>query len=132
MSRLRASGRGMTPVEMVMLVAALGSLLAIVLPVVVRWRQRPVVEALRANLRNLAGAQESHFYDFRGYSGELAALRRTGFAPTDGVRVVIREATRAGWSASASHPGTRVQCFLFVRDAAAPGSARAAGTVYCS
>ncbi|HEX9581970.1 MAG TPA: type II secretion system protein [Gemmatimonadales bacterium] len=127
----RAPRRGVTPVELVLLVAALGSLLGVVVPIIGAWRQRPVIEALRANLRNLAAAQESHFYDFRGYAGDLEALRRTGFAPANGVRLVIREATRAGWSAGASHPGTRVQCFLFVREATAPSSAPMAGSVHC-
>jgi type II secretory pathway pseudopilin PulG len=122
----------LTLVEMLSLLALTVAVLAVVLPVMGTWRERPLIEAMRANLRNLAAAQESYFYDFRGYSGDLEGLRRTGFTPSDGVRLLIREATRAGWSAIASHPETRIQCFLFVRDAARAGSAAVAGTVHCS
>lgn len=117
--------------EMLYGVAILGSLAGLGWPVIAGWRQRPVIESLRANLRNLAAAQESHFYDFRGYAGDVEALRRTGFVPAGSVAVVIHEATRAGWSAAASHPGSPVRCFLFVREAAAVGSARTAGAVQC-
>jgi Tfp pilus assembly protein PilE len=119
-------------VELAIVVVALGLLLVVALPAAAAIRARPIIGALRATLLDLAAAQESHFYDYRAYAGDTDTLRRTGFAPGAGVRVTIREATRAGWSASASHPDTRVQCFLFVRDAAPVGSAKVAGAVHCS
>jgi Tfp pilus assembly protein PilE len=127
-----ARARGFTVVESVIVLVALGLLVIASAPAVAAIRQRPLVETLRASLLNLAAAQESHFYDFRAYAGQPETLRRAGFAPSGGVRVVIREATRAGWSASASHSETDVQCFLFVRQAAPVGSATVAGTVHCS
>lgn len=130
--RQRSGSRGFSAVEVGITVVAFGLLVAVAVPAVGVMRARPLVGALRANLLNLAAAQESHFYDFRSYAGDAEPLRRTGFVPAGGVRVVIREATRAGWSASASHPDTAVQCFLFVRQAAPIGSARLAGTVHCS
>lgn len=130
--RRRPGAAGLAAVELAIVIVALGLLLVVAVPAVAAIRARPLIGALRANLLNLAAAQESHFYDYRAYAGDIEALRRAGFAPGSGVRVTIREATRAGWSASASHPGTRVQCFLFVRDAAPVGSATVAGAVHCS
>ena len=124
--------RGLSMLELVIVLAALGAVAALVVPMVTAIRGRPVIENLRANLMALAAAQESHFYDERAYAGDPEALGRTGFAPSSGVRIAIHEATRAGWSASASHPATRVECFLYVREAAPVGSARAAGAVHCS
>jgi Tfp pilus assembly protein PilE len=129
---IRLDARGLSAMELVILLAALGSLVVLAVPMIATMRSRPAIETMRANLMALAAAQESHFYDVRSYAGDPEALRRTGFAPTDGVLLVIREATRSGWSAFASHPATQVQCFLYVRDAAPAGSAREPGAVHCS
>ena len=129
----RGAGRsGLALVELVIGLLALALLLVAAAPLVSAWRERPIVGELKAGLRNLAAAQESHYYDTRAYAGDLDALRRTGFAPGPGVQIVIREATRSGWSAEASREGASVRCFIFVRDAAPVGSASTAGTVHCS
>jgi len=128
----RPQPRGLSVVELAIVLAALGSLVAAAVPAVNAMRERPLIGSLRANLIALAAAQESHFYDMRSYAGDPEALQRTGFAPSGGVRVVVREATRSGWSASASHPQTPVECFLYVRDAAPVGSAKMVGAVHCS
>jgi hypothetical protein len=85
----------------------------------------------RADLRKLAAAQESYFYDHHVYSADLEQLQGTGFRLSPGVRVMVNEATQTGWSASASHPEWPAGCFLFVRGAAPVGSATTPGVIGC-
>ena len=84
--------RGLSMLELVIVLAALGAVAALVVPMVTAIQGRPVIENLRANLMALAAAQESHFYDERAYAGDPEALGRTGFAPSSGVRIAIHEA----------------------------------------
>jgi hypothetical protein len=64
-----------------------------------------VQRELRAALRVLAAAQESHYTEQRTYSADMEVLKRyVSFAIGAGVTVVIHEATAQGWSAESTHP----------------------------
>jgi Tfp pilus assembly protein PilE len=106
-------------------------LVAIALPVLRDLRSRSYVTTMRADLRDLAVTQESHLYDNGAYAPSLAGLDAVGFQPSQGVQVMIHEATRDGWSATLSHVATLRQCHLFVGSAAPIGSATASGAIDC-
>ncbi len=124
--------RGVTPIELAILLVAVGLLVAVALPEVVAWRQRSAAETMLGDLLRFAAAQESYFYDYRVYAGDLSELASRGFTPSPGVTVSVREATIGGFSAVTTYAGSRIRCFLFVRGAAPVGSAKAPGTVHCS
>ncbi len=94
-------------------------------------RRHSAQEMLRSELRRLALAQESFFYDHRVYAGDVPALAAAGFRPSPGIRLLVHEATLSGWSASAWKPETGISCALFVRSAAPVGAARTPGEIRC-
>lgn len=94
-----------------------------------RWRTQ--ARELRDELRGLAVAQESYFYDHRIYAGTLEVLVERGYRPRPDARIVVHEATAGGWSATAVHRDAPVACALFVRDAAPVGVATAPGVIRC-
>ncbi len=118
-------------VDLLILVVTLALLLAVGVPELSAGRRRSIQATLRSDLRNLAAAQESYFYDHRVYSADPLALQATGFRPSPGVAIVVKEATQTGWSATASHANSPASCFLFVRGAAPVGSATKAGVMRC-
>lgn len=92
------------------------------------------LERLQFDLAMVASAQAEYFEDHATYATSPDALI---FLAGNGVRIAIREATRAGWTATATHdalPG--VQCVLFAGSVANPpstpkGTVPAVNTVAC-
>ena len=98
-------------------------------PLVSALRSRDHVEAMENTLRNLAAQQESYLYDHATYAGRAVLLG--AFDANQNVNVVMREATRAGWSATASHQKSLTECHLFVGSAAPVGPADQMGVPTC-
>jgi len=119
-------------VDALLLLVVVALLLAVGVPELTAARRRSAQSALRSDLRRLASAQESYFYDHRVYAADPLDLQATGFRPSAGVRIGVHEATQTGWSASASHPDTPDRCFLFLRSAAPVGTATKPGEMHCS
>lgn len=67
---------------------------------------------VRSDLRSLASQQEIHRMDHGHYSADPRAL---GFIASDGVEVRI-EATRDGWSATATHAKLAESCRIAAGD----------------
>lgn len=93
-------------------------------------RARARRDAVRRELLRFALAQESYYYDHRIYAADPSAMTDRGLRLW-AARIVVREATRQGWSAVAEHAAGRVRCFLVVRDAAPVGAATREGEVRC-
>ncbi|MGD2135096.1 MAG: hypothetical protein PVF27_03005 [Gemmatimonadales bacterium] len=125
------SRAGLTRLEVVVLVA--GVLLLVVFAVVQLGarRERGRLAAMEESLRRLAVAQESFAYDRGGYTGNLGALRERGLEMDAAVAITVHEATRRGWSASATHDATARGCYVFTGEAAPIGAATTAGTIAC-
>jgi Tfp pilus assembly protein PilE len=117
--------------DLVILLVTAALLLAVGVPELSAARRRSVQSQVRADLRKLAVAQESYFFDHHVYSADLELLRGKGFRSSPGVELVVNEATQTGWSATASHPDWPAGCFLFVRGAAPVGSAATPGVIAC-
>jgi prepilin-type N-terminal cleavage/methylation domain-containing protein len=131
MNTIRRSRSGFTLVELLMGMAIVTLLAAIAIPRFSRVTERGMVTAMRADVRNLAVLEESHFYDRAVYTADLALLGSRGFVGTPGVQLQIQEATNTGWSVSASHSNTLQECHLFVGTAAPVGSATEDGRIDC-
>lgn len=114
-----------------MLLAGAGLLAAVLMPALGTLQRRAHSGLLRSALRQLAAAEESYFFDHRVYSADPAALQRVGFRPSPGVRIMVHEATLAGWSATATLAGSEVRCSVFVKAAAPVGGATRPGEMRC-
>ena len=64
-------------------------LTAIAIPVFLNQRNVDTAAQAKANLRNLAVAEETFMTDNGTYTGDLNALRASGFAESDGVQVAV-------------------------------------------
>lgn len=121
--------RGFTLIELLMVLVIIGLLASVLIPRFANSREKAFVATMKADLRNLATAEESYFYDNRAYSASLADL--SGFAASTGVVITVNEANVGGWSATAQHPSTPKQCYLFVGSVTPLGSATQEGQVSC-
>lgn len=124
--------RGFTIIEMLAVFSLIGLLSATVVLQVRRFRERALTTAMKSDLRNFAIAQESYYYDNDVYAADVAALQERGYRSTEGVTIEINEATVTGWSATASHSGTAIQCYVYVLGAAPVGVATRPGLVACA
>jgi prepilin-type N-terminal cleavage/methylation domain-containing protein len=122
---------GFSLVELLMAMTIVSLLAAIAVPRWHRVRERSVIAAMRADVRNLAVLEESYFYDFTVYTSDLGSLSSRGFVGTVGVQLQIHEATNIGWSVSTSHSASVQQCHLYVGSAAPVGTATQDGRVDC-
>lgn len=107
----------------------MGILVSVLIP---RWansKDRAFQAAMKSDLRNLATAEESYFYDYATYTASLTALN--GYRASAAVAVTINQATMAGWSATASHSSASKQCYLYIGNASPVGAATVEGQVSC-
>lgn len=122
---------GFTLIEMIMVVVIVSLLTAVAIPRVQAARGNAFVAAMKSDLRNLAVEEESYLYDFRVYAGDAATLQARGHELSPGVTLLINEATPMGWSATVSHTGTTIRCYLFTGAAAPVGAATEDGDLRC-
>ena len=106
-----AAKRGFTLIELLIVVVIIGIIAAIAVPKFQNTKGKANAAALRADLRNLASAQEAYFYEHARYSTDTTALKYKG---SKGVFVTIVNATGSGWSAKATHPQSYpLTCAIF-------------------
>jgi prepilin-type N-terminal cleavage/methylation domain-containing protein len=121
--------RGFTLIELLLVVVIVGILVAVLVPKFANSREKAFMATLKSDLRNLASAQESYYNDNQAYTADLAAL--TAFRPSTGAVITINEATTGGWSATAKHPNSLRDCYVYVGNAAPVGAATQEGQVAC-
>ena len=123
------SERGFTLIELLIVVVIIGILASIAIPKFANTKEKAYSGSMKSDLRNLATAEEAFFYDSAFYTSSLAALNN--LSPTQGVILVVNEATPKGWSATASHAQTSRRCYLFSGGAAPVGNATVEGRITC-
>jgi prepilin-type N-terminal cleavage/methylation domain-containing protein len=126
------SQRGWSLIELLTTMMIVSILVAITVPLWHDMRERGYVAVMQSDLRNMAISQESFFIDNEYYAATLPSLEGKGFQSSAAVELRIAEATRVGWSVSATHPGTTQQCHLFVGFAAPVGTATRNGLISCA
>lgn len=121
---------GFTLVELLLVMVVLGVLATIVIPKFAETREKAFVSSMKADLRNLATAQES-YYSNGSYRYE-ASLSALGFEESEGVSISVGEATSTGWSAWATHTSTSWTCAIYTGDADLVAPATVSGVVACA
>ncbi len=124
--------KGFTLIEVLIVVVIIGILAAIAIPKFSNTKGKAVAASMKSDLRNLASAQEGYWVEFRTYYG--GAIPGAGFTyrPTEGVTVTLISANDAGWSATATAPGTPQTCVIFYGSAPPIPPAVDDGAVACS
>jgi prepilin-type N-terminal cleavage/methylation domain-containing protein len=127
----RSSARGgFTLIELLIVVVIIGIIAAIAIPKFNNTKGKANAAALRADLRNLASAQEAYFFEKSSFSTDPELLK---FVTSPGVVLTIITADGAGWSAKATHPlSFPLTCALFSGKVAAPAPASTEGLVACN
>ena len=93
--------RGFTFAEVLMVMLVIAILVGLAIPRFTNTRGKTHLAAIESDLRNLALAQEAHYFTRGAYSATLDSLAAR---PSDGVTLTIVNADSAGWAATASHP----------------------------
>ena len=125
----RTVKKGFTLIELLIVVVIIGILAAIAIPRFADTKGKANVAAVKSDLRNLANAQESYFYQHSTYAPNLALL---SVSHSPGVTLTLVEATATGWSATAVHPAAvPVTCAVYYGTAAPVPPATGEGMVGC-
>jgi len=97
--------RGFSLLELLVVVAILGILIAAALPRFAEFRAAAYDSRSQQDLRNLAAAEELYHTTSATYADDAASL--SGFAASEGVDVAIESADETTFVATASHPAGR-------------------------
>jgi prepilin-type N-terminal cleavage/methylation domain-containing protein len=84
-----SSNRGFTLLELIVVVAVLGILLAIAIQRFAIYRGRAIDAAMRSDLKNAALAMESYYGEFLEHPASLNAIQLVGFRKTGGLTLTI-------------------------------------------
>jgi len=124
--------QGFTLIELLIIVVISGILASIAIPKFANTKGKAIAASMKSDLRNLASSQEGYWVEFRTYYGGVLPNAAFKFSPSVGVTVVMVSATDAGWSASATAPGTPQTCVIYYGNAPPIPPASVDGAVACS
>jgi len=124
--------QGFTLIELLIVVVIIGILASIAIPKFTNTKGKAIAASMKSDLRNLASSQEGYWVEVRTYYGGAIPNAAFKFSPTLGVTVVMVSATDAGWSASATAPGTPLTCVIYYGNAPPIPPASVDGAVACS
>lgn len=128
---MRERQAGFTLIELLIVVVIIGILAAIAIPKFKATKEKAYVATMKSDLRNLATAEESFFYDSTTYYGGAVPNPLLAFDPSSGVTITITTASGMGWAATAASTYTTSTCAVFYGNAAAPSPATTEGVVAC-
>ena len=129
--------RGVTLVELLVVVVVLGILASMSIPTLDGARESAHFASVEQDLRNVGMAQELHFRDHLEYATDADDLV---FERSPGVEVEVEDVSTAGWSATATHEALEEErgCVIHLGDVEAPslpdGTApdEGEGTIQCT
>lgn len=126
------STRGFTLIELLIVVVIIGILAAVAIPKFASTKEKAYLGTMKSDLRNLATAQESYFYDNNTYYAGVIPDANFLYNPSKDVTVTLSDVTIAGWAATATHPGAVGKtCAVFYGVAAPVAPATVEGVVAC-
>lgn len=101
---------GFTLLELLVTMAIVGVLVAIAIPKFASSRERALLTAMKADLRNLATQQEAYSIEHFAYTTSFPA---TVYTVTTGVTGPTITLTEDGWTAHVGHTATSKTCAIF-------------------
>jgi type IV pilus assembly protein PilA len=133
-TRLGVLGRtdGFTLIELLIVVVIIGILAAIAIPKFSTTKEQSYLSLMKADLRNLATAQEAYAGRTGAYYTGPIPSAALVYNPSTGVTISMIVATAAGWSATATSPQTARACSIYMGAAPPLLPATAEGRVGCS
>lgn len=105
--------RGFTLIEILVVVAIIGLLVAIAIPQFLNYRRQSVDAQMKSDLRNAAVAVESYYARRTIYPLSLAEVTPFGFQPTDGVTLSLVIVSQGAYSLTAAKPGGTQASFTY-------------------
>lgn len=124
--------KGVTLIELFVVIVIIGVLAAIALPLFWHIRERAYRSAIQSDLRSFATQQELYYDKNLQYAASVDLL--PDFHTTSGVTLSITAASDNGWAATGAHSGLAAeQCGLYYGSATAGNAppAVAAGVIAC-
>jgi type IV pilus assembly protein PilA len=123
---------GFTLIELLIVVVIIGILAAIAIPKFSTTKEQSYLSLMKADLRNLATAQEAYAGSTGVYYTGPVPAPALVYNPSVGVTITMVVATAAGWSATATSPQTARTCSMYMGAAPPLAPATAEGRVGCS
>ena len=105
--------QGFTLLELIVVVAVLGILMAIAIQQFSLYRSRATDAAMRSDLKNAALAMESYYGEFLDYPASVNALRLVGYRNTNGVTLTINVSSPSTFTLNAATPNGTQPSFTF-------------------
>jgi prepilin-type N-terminal cleavage/methylation domain-containing protein len=128
---MEVKNSGFTLIELLIVTVIIGVIVAIAIPKFSNTKEKSYLAAMKSDLRNVATAQESYYYDNGDYyNGAIPSVQLT-YRQSSGVSVVLSNVTPGGWAAVASHTQTVKTCALFVGMAPVTAPAVDEGQLRC-
>jgi type IV pilus assembly protein PilA len=110
--KLQQSG-GLTLLELLVVVAVMGTLAAIAIQQFMIYRSRAIDTQMRSDLKNAAMAMESYMADFDAYPTSVGAISAVGFRSTGGVALTINVSSPTAFTLTATKPNGTQGSFTF-------------------
>ena len=110
--KLQQSG-GLTLLELMVVVAVMGTLVAIAIQQFMIYRSRAVDAQMRSDLKNAAMAMESYMADFDTYPNTVSSIAVVGFRPTGGVALTINVSSPTAFTLTATKPNGTQASYTF-------------------
>ena len=124
--------RGFTLIELLIVVVIIGILAAIAIPKFSSTKGKAYIATMKTDLKNLASAQESYYYENSLYYNGAIPNPAIPFSPSRNVSVTMISADVAGWSATATYAGIATTCAVYIGGAAPPPPATLEGSPACN
>ena len=104
---------GFTLLELIVVVAVLGILVAIAVQQFQVHRARAIDASMRSDLKNAALAMESYYGEFLSYPTNETAILLVGYRKTSGVTLTISVPTPSTFTVTAARPHGSQPSFTF-------------------